>query len=59
MGGEITRLNAKVYIDLMCIEGAQVLCMVDDATHFSAAQFVEPLTAESVWETILTFMGNC
>ena len=28
--------------------------MVDSATHFSAAQFVEPPTTESVWETILT-----
>ena len=28
--------------------------MIDDATHFSAAQFVEPFTTESVREIILT-----
>ena len=30
-----------------------MLHMVGDALHFSIAQFVEPLTTESVWETIL------
>ena len=38
----------------MYIEGAPVLHMLDDETHFSAAKFVEPLTSESIWETILT-----
>ena len=28
--------------------------MVDDETHFSAAQFVEPLRTESACKTILT-----
>ena len=42
----------------MCIEGAPVLQMFDDATRFSAAEFVEPLTTKSVWETILTFRAN-
>ena len=28
--------------------------MVDDATHFNAAQFIDPLTTDSVWEPILT-----
>ena len=32
--------------------------MVDDATHFSVAQFVEPLTTESVQETILTLWAT-
>ena len=54
MGAENTRLNAKLYIDFMYIEGAPVLHMVDDATHFCAAQFVELFTNESVWETIFT-----
>ena len=54
MGAENTRFNAKVYIDVMYIEDAPLLLMVDDATHFSAAQTVVPLTTESVWETILT-----
>ena len=54
MGAKNTRFNAKVYIDFMYIEGPPVLLMVDDATHFSAAQFFETLITESVWETILT-----
>ena len=54
MGAENTRFDAKLYIDFMDIEGAPVLHKVDDATPFSAAQFVEPLTTESVWETILS-----
>ena len=32
--------------------------MVDDASHFSAAQFVELLTTESVWETKLTIWAT-
>ena len=41
---ETDRFNAKLYIDFMYIEGASLLHMVDDATHFSAVQFVQPLT---------------
>ena len=37
----------------MYIDGTPVLHMDDDATHFSAAQFIEPLTTKFVWETIL------
>ena len=37
----------------MYTEGTPVLHMVDDATHFGAAQFVGPLTTAPVWETIL------
>ena len=43
LGAENTRLNAKVNIDFMYIEGAPVLHMKGNATHFSAAQFVDPL----------------
>ena len=42
----------------MYIERASVLHIVDDATHFSAAQFVEQLTAESVWVTIPTLWAT-
>ena len=34
MGAENTRFNAKVYIDFIGSEGAPVLHMVDDTTHF-------------------------
>ena len=32
--------------------------MIDEATHFNAAQFVEPLTTESVWDKILTLLAT-
>ena len=53
MGAENTRFNANVYIDFMYIEEAQTLHIVDDATHFIVAQFIDPLTTESIWENIL------
>ena len=40
----------------MFIERVIVLNMVDDAAHFSAAQFVEPLTTEPFLETMLTLL---
>ena len=51
---ENIRFNAQVYIEFVHIEGTPVLHMIYDATHFSAALFGDPLTTESVWETILT-----
>ena len=41
MGAERVRFNAKVFIESMHIEGYPVLHVADDATYFSAAQFVE------------------
>ena len=37
----------------MYIEGDPVLHIFNDVTNSSAAQFVEPLTIQSAWETIL------
>ena len=42
----------------MYIEGAPILHKVDDAKYFSAARFIEPLTTESVWKTILTLWAT-
>ena len=42
----------------MYIEEGPVLHMLDDTTYFIIAQFVEPLTIKSVWETILTFWAT-
>ena len=39
----------------MNIEGTPVLHMVEDATHFSEAQFLEQLTTESIWEKYLRY----
>ena len=58
MVAENTRFNAIAYIYIMFIEGAPVLHMIDDTTHSSAGQFVEPLTTESFRETILTLRAN-
>ena len=32
--------------------------MVEDEKHFNAAQYAEPHTAESVWETIITLWAT-
>ena len=58
MGAENTGFNAKVYNDFMYIEGSPALHLIDDTTYFSAAQLLEPLTTESVWETILTLWAT-
>ena len=39
----------------MYIEGASALQTVDDVTHISVAQLVEPLTSLPVWESVPTF----
>ena len=54
MRADNTRFNPKVYIISMYFEDALIPHMLGDETNFSAAQFVHPLTTESVWETILT-----
>ena len=48
MGAKKIRFNVKIYIDLMYIEWAPVLHMVDDATHFSSAQSLDHPTTDSV-----------
>ena len=54
LGQEHTRFNSKVYTDLMHIEGDYVLHPVDEATRFSAANFVcKRVTTEKVWEAII------
>ena len=58
MGASITLLGAKVYIDFMYIEGFPILLMIDDVTRFSTAQFTEPLTTDSIWNTILTIWAT-
>ena len=42
-----THFKAKVHIDFMYIEESSVLQMPDNATNFSEAQFVDPLTTKS------------
>ena len=54
MGVKNTRLSANVYIDFTYIEEFPLLLMVDDAKHFSATQFVEPLATIFVLEIMLT-----
>ena len=48
-GHEYTRLNSKVHMDLMHIQGNNVLHLVDEATRFSAAKFVgKRFTSEKI-----------
>ena len=58
MRAKNTRFNSKVHIDFMNIEGASVLYLADEATHFYAAQFVSSRTTGSVRETILTLWAT-
>ena len=65
MGAENTRFNAKAYIDFKYIEGVPILHMVDDATHFSAAQFVDSWKQNlfgnkilTLWAAVYTGLSN-
>ena len=58
MGAENTRFNAKLYVDFLYIEGASVLHMIDYATHFRAAKFVDSFTTESFRETVPTLSAT-
>ena len=58
MGAENSRCNVKVYIDFMYIAGDSVLDIVDEAMHFRTAKFIETLTTESIWKTILTLWAT-
>ena len=53
LGAENTCSNTKAFIELLFIDGAPVLYMIDNTTHFSTAQFVEPLKIKSVRKAIL------
>ena len=54
--------NSEVFIDIMYIQGKAVLHLVDRATHFQAARFLESDSTECVWRTfmemwVLSYLG--
>jgi hypothetical protein len=52
-GGEKTVFNATVAIDLLYLDGAPVLHIVDLSTNFSAAQFLPDVSTNTVWSCLL------
>ena len=48
MEADNIRLNSTIYIEFVYFEYARVSNIDDNATHFSADQYVKPLTNESV-----------
>ena len=44
--------NYTVIIDVMYLEERQTLHVVDEATSFQAARFLENLSARTVWEAL-------
>jgi hypothetical protein len=44
--------NAEVSVDIVQIDGRNVVHVVDTATGFQAARFVSKITAKEVWEAI-------
>ena len=46
------RFNHTVAVDVMYLSGKAVLHMVDEATHYSAAQFLKKQSTTEVWKAI-------
>ncbi|KAI0991702.1 hypothetical protein K3495_g16485, partial [Podosphaera aphanis] len=44
--------NAEIIVDIMYLDGRNVLHVVDSATAFQAARFIKDLSAKTVWEAI-------
>lgn len=54
--------NSEVVVDIMYIQGKSVLHVVDRATHFQAARFLQDDSTESIWRTfmqmwVLVYLG--
>ncbi|POS82418.1 hypothetical protein EPUL_005471, partial [Erysiphe pulchra] len=44
--------NQSIFADVLYIDGAPVLHVVDEATRFQAARFLPNMTAVTLWETL-------
>lgn len=53
IGQEHVRFNARIYMDIMYIDGRPVLHIVGEATRFSAARFLPRISTDSIWEVII------
>ena len=52
-GSETARFNERIMIDVMYLDGEPVLHMIDEGTHFSAAQFLPNISTQTIWTTII------
>ena len=55
LGSDNSRFNSRVYLDMMYLYGKPVLHLVDEATCFSATQFLKSVCTEDIWESIHCF----
>jgi len=52
-GAEHVRFNERIMMDVMSIDGAPILPVVDEGTRFGAARFLPSVSTKCIWETIL------
>ena len=52
-GAEHVRFNERILVDMMFIDGAPVLHIIDEGTKFSAARFLPNQQTGTIWKTIL------
>ena len=52
-GAQNMRFNKRVIIDIMYLDGAPVLHIIDESTHFSVAKFLPRISTNAIWHTIL------
>ena len=58
VGTEDVRFNHIVAVDIVTIEGKQVLHCVDESTHFQAAAFLTNMKSETVWKALVRCWSN-
>lgn len=46
--------NHSIYIDIMYIDNSPILHIVDEATRFQAARWLQNMTSQHVWNTLRT-----
>lgn len=52
VGSEEMHFNHAIQADTMLIGGNPVLHVVDDATHYTAANYLRSQSIEGIWETL-------
>lgn len=58
LGTEDVRFNEGVYMDIMFLDGKPALYLVDEATRFSTAGFLQNVTTEDIKDSILLCWSN-
>lgn len=53
VGADELRFNHTIAVDVMYIDNRPILHIVDEATHYCAAQFLRNNSSREVWKTIL------